>query len=244
MLVRRLGAGSVVVLALGGATLIGARVADDSGAVRSLKTTDLALRVRAAGLETERDRLRAERDQLEAQLAARRAPPVCPQASVSTDDLIPTFTVDYPCGWHVLYEPRPGAASQERPGLRAEITLISRLPISLAPRTGPAADIEIVDWTDDPSEGDDRLLPLQVWVAEEHARFSRAREERIEAGSLTAFRVSGTIDVEEPVEAVALLWEYKADRIRHVVRVFVLSPSPRVHQALDRMIRSFDVREG
>lgn len=219
----------------------GALLADDGTEVEAMQRSAGSLRARYEQTRAQRDKLRAERNQLEARLAAEKAPPVCPRPFVSTAELIGPYTVDYPCGWHVVEQPLDGG--QDRPGLRPDVVLFSRLPISLGPRHGPAADLEMTDWTDDPSDEEDALQPVAAWVAEERARFRTVKEERIEAGPVPAVRLAGTYELEEPTDAVVILWEY-ADRsgTRHVVRVFSLAPSGEVRAALDRLVRSFQPR--
>lgn len=232
--------------ALGLGAGIGALTAGgDGGEADALAAQVTALRSRAVRLEDERDRLRQERNQLEARLAAGEAPPVCPQEYVSTGSLLPYYTVDYPCGWHAVYDPRITVASAEdREGLQVEVLLLSRLPVSLAPRGGPAADVELADWTDDPADAEDNLPPIEQWVAEERDRYDElSRDDRFEAGEgATVYRLAGTQPLfDEPVEVHVLLWEYRdaINGARHVLRAFTAAPSAKAAEAHERLARSF-----
>lgn len=213
---------------------------DDREEILALQESATDLRIRYEQVAAQRDRLRAERNALEARLAAQKAPAVCPRPFVSTAELVAEFTVDYPCGWHVALQPLTGDAHAERPGIHPTIAFFSRLPISLAPKPTPPGDIEVADWTDDAGDEQDALQPLAVWVEEERARFSTVKQDAVEAGPLPGVRLSGTLAIEEPTDAVVTLWEY-TDRggVRHVMRLFSLAPSPEVREAIDRMVRSF-----
>ena len=91
----------------------------------------------ASANESERNRLRAERDRLETRLAAQNATPkACPSETLSTSDahLIVNFAVDYPCAWNVLEDPLQKPSEAERAGLQLDQLFFSALPISKAPR--------------------------------------------------------------------------------------------------------------
>lgn len=201
---------------------------------------------RVARLEQERDRVRHERNLLEARLAAGEAPPVCPAEYVSTGALLPWFAVDLPCGWHALYDPTSPVGAEDRPGLHAEVLVLARLPISLAPRSGPVGDFELADWTDAADDDLDALPPLATWVEEERALFSAIQtDDRFEGGDgVTVHRLIGTqVLLDEPQTVHVLLWRYRdaLSRARHVVRAFALAPSPRAADAVERLARSFRI---
>ncbi len=236
--------------AIAAGLLIGAeRVQDARDEAVSARASASAIASQAAALRADRDRLRAERNQLEARLAAEQAPAVCPQPYVSTGDatLDPIFMVDYPCGWHVLRDARPSDTKDpNKPGLRVEFTFFSRLPISLAPRTGPLADVELANWADDPGAEGDALPPLSQWLEEERARFQGApKESTFEGGASTeVHQLTGSQDIAgEPAPVIVLLWEFDdtLTGARHVVRVFAVAPGAKAREALDRMARSFSL---
>jgi len=238
---------TVALLSGGLGVLAGLRAAEDGETVSSLSAEVDALRARVERVESERDRLRQERNQLEARLAAEEPPRVCPSEFLSTGTLLPLFAIDYPCGWHVLFDPASPTAGDERPGLQVEVVVVGRLPISLAPRDGPLGEFELLDWSDDPADQADALAPLADWVSEERARFSSIeQDERFEAAEgITVHRLTGVQPLfDEPVEVHTMFWEY-TDSVagaRHVVRTFSLAPSARTVAALDRLARSFRVR--
>lgn len=250
ILARPLAAAALGLLLLGAGVVAGVRSADESERIGRLEASASALASRAGLLQEERNRLRAERNTLEARLAAGDDPPaVCPQEFVSTADgeLLPSFSVDYRCGWSVLYDPRSQQSVEDRPGLRVEVVLFSRLPISLVPRTTPPADVEVGDWTDNPADAEDKLPPLEQWLEDERKRFAAApREDRVEVGGGgTAHRLSGTVEFAgEPTPVTVLLWEYEdaASGARHILRAFAVAPSAETTEALDRLVRSFSVR--
>jgi hypothetical protein len=237
---------SVLLMALGGGVLIGMSVDDpDPAAIVRLEAQVAEADGRADRLERERDRIRAERNRLEARLAAGEPPPVCPTEFLSTaeSNLLPFFSVDYLCGWHVVYEAR---VDGEREGLRVELVLFSPLPIGLAASDGPVASVELADWTDEGANDTDELPSLEAWLEEERARYDEdVREETFEGGSgVSVHRLVGRQQLfDEPVEVHVLLWEF-ADRVtgaRHVVRAVAHEPGARARAALDRLARSFRV---
>lgn len=237
---------SVLLMALGGGVLIGMSIDDpDPAALVRLEDQAADAAARADRLEGERDRVRAERNRLEARLAAGAPPPVCPTEFLPTAEgnLLPFFSVDYVCGWHVVYEAR---IEPERQGLKVELVLFSPLPIGLAASDGPIASVELADWTDDASDDVDQLPPLQDWLEEERARYDgEVDEETFEGGSgVTVHRLVGRQTLfDEPVEVHVLLWEF-VDRVtdaRHVVRAVAYEPGARARGALDRLARSFRV---
>lgn len=220
-----------------------------------------ALRVKAARLARERDRaaaqrdrLRAERDSLETRLAAEPTAAVCPLPSVRTSDtnLTPLYSVAYPCGWHVLWEPvrrtGEGSSEQGRPGLLVDFLFLSRLPIDRTPGSGSSADIEVADWHDDPGDEADALPAFEEWIAEERRAFTKPPGERFleTAAGQRALLLAGTISSpDKPVPARVYLWEYidEAARVRHIMRAFTLDPSPQVRRVHQDVVRSFRVIE-
>lgn len=235
--------GASALAGLGGGVLLGS--GDDPDPTVPSEVPDL--RARVDRLTTERDRLRQERDQLEARLAAEEAPAVCPSEYVSTGQLLPHFSIDHRCGWHVLYDPSSPVSAEERAGLRAEAVIFGRLPISLAPTEGPIGEFELTDWTDDPADDDDMLPPLATWLREERERYiSLSRDDRFESGDgITVYRLVGMQELfDEPVEVHTMFWRYD-DTVagaRHIMRAFALAPSARTVDAFDRMARSFRAR--
>lgn len=233
-------------LALG--ALLGATIAGDNADPRPNDAVLAQATEKAARLEAERNRLRQERNQLEARLAAGNGPQACPDEFVSTGTLLRLYSVDYPCAWHVLFDPTAPVTAEDRPGLRAEVLLVSGLPISLAPGGGPAGDLELVDWTDDPNDDQDALPPLTEWLDEERARFTTLQsDDQFEAGDgLTVHRLVGVQEIfDEPSTVHVLLWRYD-DAIggtRHIARAFALEPSARAATALERLARSFRARQ-
>lgn len=228
-----------------GAFAAGVRAGDDASRVRSLERDRARHVQRAHRLQVQRDRLRAERDSLEARLAAARAPAICPQPFLSTGDthLIDAFDVVYPCGWSVLWQPEPPASEEERGGLRVGVLLLSRLPISLAPGGKPVADIELADWSDDTAIDGDALPAFDEWLAQERTTFASKKEERATAGSSAAVKLSGTISINDvSTPAIVVVWEFVTrDGRRHIARVFASSPGAEAQRALTRMLASFRV---
>ncbi|HVL32256.1 MAG TPA: hypothetical protein VM600_01595 [Actinomycetota bacterium] len=237
---------TAAVVAIAASFVGGMMFGHDEAEIAALERARTGATARAERLLLERQRLRSERDRLEARLAAQRAPAICPQQFVSTADsrLLPLFELEYPCGWHVLFDPRSSFSDEGRTGIRASIVLLSRLPISFAPRGGPPADIEVADWTDDPDTDGDDLPELTAWLDEERDRFTKRAEQRITAGGFNGHRLSGTIDnAGVPTDATVVLWEFPArDGTRHVVRVYSQAPSSEVLRALARLIASFRLR--
>jgi hypothetical protein len=235
-------------LAAGGGALIGVTAADDADHVARLEAEARALGSRVAQARAEAARLRTERNRLEAQLAAGKAPPICPRPFTSSGDLFPYFTVEYPCGWSVVGHIGALGGGDAREGLLVDLSLFAQLPVSLAGAGGdsPIADIEVADWRDDPSDEDDRLPPVEQWIQDERARFvEEPNETRFEAGGgVTVTRLTGTEianDQEHVVEV--LLWEY-TDVFTgggHVVRAYAAEPGARARAALDRLARTFEV---
>lgn len=233
---------AVAVLAAGAA--LGILVGEEGDRVGVLEREAAALREANAALQAERDRLRIERDEFEARLAAARAPAVCPQDEVSTADadLLATFEVLYPCGWHVVL--RAAERTPQREGLVADIVLFSRLPIALAPGPRPPADVELADWSDDAADERDALEPIARWLDDERETFAGVTsDEPVEVGDgIEGRRIAGTIRVGgEETDVIAVLWEY-TDALaggRHVVRLVTISPSARVRSAVARMVRTF-----
>ena len=240
--------GSALMMAAGIGAVLGLTASDDPDAIARLEASVAALDARAERAEGERARLRAERNRLETQLAAEEAPPVCPRPFVSTAEtgLMPFFSVEYPCGWHVLHDARAGADDDRTDARLITLSLFSQLPLSLSPRDGAIADIELADWTDDPGIEGDALGALPDWLADERARYAaEPAEERFEAGSgITVHHLAGAQEVfESTVEIDVLLWEYvdAFTGARHIVRMASAEPGARVRAALDRMARSFVV---
>lgn len=225
---------------------------DDGARVDRLGARVARLEQQVARSAAQRDRLRAERDSLEARLAAQETPAVCPREEIRTADtsLTPFFSVAYPCGWHVLWEPlqRTGTSEQGHSGLLADFLFVSRLPINRTPGGGPYSDVELADWYDDPDDGQDSLPALEEWMAEERKAFASAPEEslvRTDDGT-RAVLLTGTIEsLDRPVPARVYVWEYsdEINRKRHVARAFTLDPSPEVRRVADDLVRSFRVLE-
>jgi hypothetical protein len=240
----------LAVFALAGGLVLGAgRVDEARRETASVRASASAVASQAAVVRGERNRLRAERNQLEARLAAGKVPALCPQPYVSTGTagLDPLFAVDYPCGWHVLRDARPGdTADPNRPGLRVEVTFFSRLPISFAPKTGPLADIELQNWADDPASDGDELPTIDRWVSEEKALFAAGfKSTRFAGGSgIEVRQIAGTQTInEEPTPVSVLVWEFDdtLTGARHIVRVFSVASGDKTREALVRMARSFSI---
>lgn len=210
----------------------------------------MALERSAQRLGADFDRIRAERDQLEARLAAEEEPAVCASPTLATGDanLTPFFTVDYPCGWHVLWEPLRRTAEKGREGLLVDSLFLGRLPINRTPGGGPLTDVELADWYDDPDNDTDQLPMLEEWLAEERATLSSIESERTfeTADGLPATQIRGTIDsFGKPFPVIVYVWEYedRINRDRHIVRVFSLDPPSEVREALHALVTSFEVLE-
>lgn len=242
------GAGALVLL---GAGLAGGWALDGGARDRSAR---LERRVRdvsaaASAVAAERDRVKADRDRLEAQIAAQSAPPkVCPEEVISTASaqLLSGFTVEYPCGWHVLEDPLEpfGETAGENRGRMLDQLFFSALPISRAPREGPLTEITLDTWWDDPNVEGDALPPFPDWLASAKKRFTSVTEAavRTRAGARVV-RLNGSMTLfEEPRRAVLYVWEW-TDRegARRISEAFALEPGPIVTRTLAALIRSFRV---
>jgi hypothetical protein len=162
---------------------------------------------------------------------------------VSSMRLLELYSVEYPCGWTVVSDVRSGP-TDEKPGLIVTIALLSSTPVSLSPRSGSLADVELARWTDDPSSDGDPLGPLTDWVGDERARFQRLKETHFEGGSRTSvYLFDGALTGEEQmVAAYTALWEFTdAAGIRHVMRAVAVNPSLAARAAVERLARSFTV---
>lgn len=199
-------------------------------------------------LQADRDRLRAERNRLEARLAARDAPAICPTRYVSTAeaDLPAPFTVDYPCSWHVVQDLVERIDAPEREDLQVAITLFGQFPIALIPSDGALAEIELADWSARGESG--RPPSLEEWIAEERAAFAgEVEESRFEGGAgATITRLAGVRPVlDTPVRFRILIWEYvdPLTGARHILQATARAPTRTTIDAMDRMARSFEVRQ-
>jgi len=246
--VRITGIAIALSLAVAGAgTLVGVLAADDQAEVDRLFEQAQASARRVAGLETELRRTQAERNRLDAQLAAEDAPPVCPNAYVSSGDgvLFPTVTLDYPCGWHVVRNASMRVDHPDIQGITAEITWFSQLPIPLEPSAGLIADIEMSDWVGTGGE-DDPLPSLADWLDLERAAYtdppSEARFEGPQDRTIHRFVGPQTL-LEQPVNVVVMVWSYldPLTGLRHIVRAMTAEPTRIEREALEHLARSFTV---
>jgi hypothetical protein len=240
-----IGLAALFMVAAGVGALTGITSADDAREVARLHAENESLTSRATRAETDEARLRAERNRLEAQIAAGAPPPVCPEPRVSSGDLFAYFTVEYPCGWSVVAHVGGMTDDASRAGMTADLSLFSQLPVSLA-REGPIADMELAEWSDDPAGGGEGLRTIDEWIAEERARFvSKPVERRFEiGGGITVTRLSGTEATAGQDHVVEVyLWEYvdAFTGARHVMRALAVDPGARARAALDRLVRSFEI---
>jgi hypothetical protein len=203
--------------------------------------------VAASAAAAERDRVKADRDRLEASIAAQTAPPrVCPEDTVSTASaqLLSGFTVEYPCGWHVLEDSLDPFGEGEHRGQMLDQLFFSALPISRAPREGPLTEITLDTWWDDPNVEGDALPPFSDWLANARKRFTSVTEAgvRTRAGARVV-RLTGSMTVfEEPRTAVLYVWEWTdRDGVRRISEAFALEPGLIVTRTLAALIRSFRV---
>lgn len=201
----------------------------------------------ASAVESERNRIRAERDRLEARLAAQSATPkACPADTLSTSDahLLASFAVDYPCGWNVLEEPLQTPSEPDRAGLQVDQLFFSALPISKAPREGPLTEITLGAWYDDPNKEGDALPTFDAWVADASGRFTQATRSSVGTrGGIVVTKLAGTMTLfDEPRPALLYVWEW-TDRegVRKISEAFALDPSRAVTRTLEEMVRSFRV---
>lgn len=217
----------------------------DGARVARLEASADTLRSERDRLARERDRIRAERDALEQRIAAERTPAACPKAFLRTSDadITPLFGVDYPCGWHVLWEPGQQTAEPGRQGLIVDALFVGRLPINRSPGAGTLTDIQLEDWSDDPSDTTDGLPALEAWLADERTQFeSPPKEERARtADGLAVVRLTGPVATEDRTRSVTLdVWEYvDPGGRRHIVRVSSADPGPEVRGVLQRLVGSF-----
>lgn len=239
---------ALVLVLLAGGIGVDRLLGDDGSARVALEERVTALTQREQLLTLERDRLRVERDQLEARLAAGDTLPICPTRYVSTalGTLPGPFTFDYPCSWHVLQDAVERIEGSRREGLQVSITLVSRFPIALVPSERPLGDIELADWS---AQGESDDLPtLEEWIAEARTTFeSEPDESRFEGGSGTTIaRLTGShVVAGASVPVVMMVWEYVDPfaGLRHIVQATSVTPSRETRAALDRVARSFQVRE-
>ncbi len=203
----------------------------------------------ASAAAAERDRIKADRDRLEAQLAAQTAPPkVCPSETLSTASaqLLSGFTVEYPCGWHVLEDPLRSFTPDdgERHGRTLDQLFFSALPISKAPRDGPLAEITLDTWYDDPNAEGDALPPFAHWLAAARNRFTSWTGSTVKTRAGASIeRLTGSMTLfDQPQQALLYVWEW-TDRegARRISEAFALEPGPIVTRTLAALIRSFRV---
>jgi hypothetical protein len=201
----------------------------------------------ASAIESERDRIRAERDRLETRLAAQNTTPkACPSETLSTTDahLVVGFAVDYPCGWSVLEEPMKTPAEPGRAGLELDQLFFSALPISKAPRDGPLTEITVDTWYDDPNTEGDALPAFDPWEKEAQRRFTQVSNTSLTTRSgLAVARLTGTMTLfDEPRKASLYVWEWTdAFGVRKISEAFALDPSPALTRTLEELVRSFRV---
>ena len=246
----------LVAFAAGALALAGAGVAAgwalddgarDRSAVLARRLGDVSARASAAAAE--RDRIKADRDRLEAQIAAQSAPPkVCPQETISTAQaqLLARFTVEYPCGWHVLEDPLQSFAEDagDRHGRMLDQIFFSVLPISRAPREGPLTDITLDTWYDDPNAEGDALPPFDDWLASAKRRFTSVAEATVRTRTgASIVRLSGSMTpFDRPQQAVLYVWEWTdGDGARRISEAFALEPGPILTRTLAALVRSFRV---
>lgn len=206
------------------------------------------LATNAAAVQAERDRIKADRDRLERQLAAQtESPRACPRDTVSTSDaeLLVRFAVDYPCGWNVLEDPlQTLPADSPRKGLMLDELFFSPLPISRAPRGGPLAEITLDSWYDDPNAEGDALPSFDAWLAEAEKRFTKLTRSTVTSrGGTRVTKLEGSMNLfDEPRPAVLYVWEW-TDREggRRISEAFALDPSRTVSRTIDALVRSFRV---
>lgn len=203
----------------------------------------------ASAAAAARDRIKADRDRLEAQLAAQSAPPkVCPEETISTGaaHLLVRFTVDYPCGWHLLEDPLQSFAADagDRHGRMLDQLFFSASPISRAPREGPLTEISVDTWSDDPNVDGDALPPFADWLAAAKKRFSNVSESTVTTRSgRSVVRLNGSMTLfDRPQPAVLYVWEWTdAEGVRRISEAFALEPGPIITRTLAALVRSFRV---
>ena len=186
---------------------------------------------------------------MEAQIAAQSAPPkVCPEETLSTANaqLLARFTVDYPCGWHILEDPLQSFAADtgERKGRMLDQLFLSALPISKAPRDGPLTEITLDTWYDDPNVEGDALPALSDWIATAKKRFSSVTETsaKTRAGLLVTKLDGAMTAFDRAQPAVLYVWEWTdANGVRRISEAFALEPGPIVTRTIAAMVRSFRV---
>jgi hypothetical protein len=217
------------------------------GAIGVLERRVNRLERNASANESERNRLRAERDRLETRLAAQNATPkACPSETLSTSDahLIVNFAVDYPCGWSVLEEPLQAPADPERAGLKLDQLFFSALPISKAPREGPLTEITLDSWNDDPDSEGDALPTFDGWVTKAEDRFTQVTRTTLttRAGAVVT-KLAGSMTLfDEARPALLYVWEWTdTDGVRKISEAFALDPSPGLKRTLEDLVRSFRV---
>jgi hypothetical protein len=238
----------------GGIALAGAAAFAGYGAGRSghgriavLEQRVKRLERNASANESERNRLRAERDRLETRLAAQNATPkACPSETLSTSDahLIVSFAVDYPCGWSVLEEPLQAPAEPERAGLKLDQLFFSALPISKAPREGPLTEITLDTWNDDLDKEGDALPTFEEWVTKAEGRFTQVTKTTLKTRvGLVLTKLTGSMTLfDEPRPALLYLWEWTDPfGVRKISEAFALDPSPGLKRTLEELVRSFRV---
>ena len=201
----------------------------------------------ASANESERNRLRAERDRLETRLAAENATPkACPNETLSTFDahLIVNFAVDYPCGWNVLEDPLQKPSEAERTGLELDQLFFSALPISKAPREGPLTEITLDSWSDDADKEGDALPTLDAWITKAEGRFTQVTRATLKTrAGLVVTKLSGSMTLfDEPRPALLYVWEWTdRDGVRKISEAFALDPSRALTKTLEELVRSFRV---
>lgn len=233
----------ILAVAVAGVAVGWAIARSDRDRVSALERRLRGLESASAATAAERDRIKAERDRLEAQIAAANQPArACAKETVATapELLLALFTVEYPCGWHLLEQPLQ--SSSEPAGLQVDHLFLSGSPISLAPRDGPLTEITLSTWYDDPNAEPDALPTLEQWKTSARGRFREVSETSLTTSSgIPVAKLSGTmVPFDEPRPAVLYVWEF-TDRngVRRICEAFALDPGRTVSRTIEAMVRSF-----